>query len=239
MSRVLVIPDAGTDTRLPAPRALAAVDGRPMVDYLFDLYRDWVDGFVLVVHPSFADQVEAHCADKDLAIDFALQTSPTGTLDAILLASEPVRRHRPRQVWITWCDRIAVRPTTIRRLAELCGKSSAPLVMPTLHRRDPSIHFVRETDGRIVDVLDRQEGDAMPEVGEGDLGLFVLSDHAYLEVLPRMPHEVAAGASTGERRFLPFIPWLNTRAPVETFPGQHESEMLGVNSPEDLVQVNR
>ena len=45
------------------------------------------------------------------------------------------------------------------------------------------------------------------------------------------------GRGTGERNFLPFIPWLAGRKPVVTFPCTDPMEALGINTPEDLQQV--
>ena len=79
----------------------------------------------------------------------------------------------------------------------------------------------------------------MPTVGESDMGLFRLSDRAYFELLPEYSKEAAHGAGTGERNFLPFIPWLARRGRVETFPGHEPIEALGINTPEDLERIER
>ena len=46
------------------------------------------------------------------------------------------------------------------------------------------------------------------------------------------------GAGTGERNFLPFLPWLAERAKVMTFEID-AAEAQGINTPEDLVAVGR
>ena len=53
----------------------------------------------------------------------------------------------------------------------------------------------------------------------------------------RSPPQTAAAAGTGERNFLPFIPWIAARAPVVTFPCTDEREAIGVNTPEELALV--
>ncbi len=47
------------------------------------------------------------------------------------------------------------------------------------------------------------------------------------------------GTATGERNFLPFIPWASARGGVVTFPCTDPSEAIGVNTPDDLEVVER
>jgi bifunctional N-acetylglucosamine-1-phosphate-uridyltransferase/glucosamine-1-phosphate-acetyltransferase GlmU-like protein len=239
MRRLLVIPAAGLGTRLKAatPKALVAVNGRPMLDHLLDLYRGFVQRIVVIAHPSFKQDVERWSADKGF-VDVRVQRTPTGMLDAILLARPIVNRERPDAVWITWCDQVGVLPETLDRLAEVTSvEPSPPLAMPTVKSRDPYIHLVRDTEGRISEVLHRREGDAMPSEGESDMGLFALSRRAYQRQLPLYADEVTLGPMTGERNFLPFIAWLARRAPVVTFPCTDPMEAVGVNTPDDLRTV--
>ena len=79
----------------------------------------------------------------------------------------------------------------------------------------------------------------MPDVGESDMGLFGMSSTTYLDLLPRYGREAAIGQVTGERNFLPFIPWVAARHDVATFPSVDELEAVGVNTPAELALVER
>jgi bifunctional N-acetylglucosamine-1-phosphate-uridyltransferase/glucosamine-1-phosphate-acetyltransferase GlmU-like protein len=111
--------------------------------------------------------------------------------------------------------------------------------MPTVTRPQPYIHLRRDARGRIDAVLHRREGDAMPDVGESDMGLFALSREAYLDLLPAYASDVSVGTATGERNFLPFIAWASARREVVTFPATDEMEAVGVNTQEELRAVER
>lgn len=238
MKRLLIIPAAGLGTRLESetPKLLYPVNGRPMLNYLFELYAPVVSRFVLVLHPTAVDRVQRHCAALSLPVEFEVQASPTGMLDAILIPRERVASYQPDQVWITWCDQIGVHPRTIWRLTEMAGE--ADLVMPTATKSEPYIHFERNEQGQITGLRQRREGDQMPECGEGDLGLFSLSRAAYLELLPRFSEKAVIGGATKERNFLPFIPWLGTQgAGVATFPAHTEMESVGINTKADLKLI--
>jgi bifunctional UDP-N-acetylglucosamine pyrophosphorylase/glucosamine-1-phosphate N-acetyltransferase len=242
MSRLLVIPAAGLGSRLGAqvPKVLVRVAGATMLDRLLDVYRHAVDRVVIVVNPSFAGEVQRHAASHRDAdrIECVSQPSPTGMLDAILLGVPAAQRYRPSSVWVTWCDQVAVHPKTIGRLVEYTSSDvPAALVMPTVTRQHPYIHFDRDPAGRIMRVLHRREADVMPETGESDMGLFAMSPQAYVEWLPRYAETVETGRATGERNFLPFIPWLAARHTVTTFPCEDPMEAVGINTPEDLAVV--
>jgi bifunctional UDP-N-acetylglucosamine pyrophosphorylase/glucosamine-1-phosphate N-acetyltransferase len=244
MSRLLVIPAAGLGSRLGGyvPKVLVRVAGATMLDRLLDLYNDVVERVVIVVNPVFAADVRRHAAaHRDAArIDCIEQPAPTGMLDAILLGLPAAERYQPSSVWVTWCDQVAVHPKTIERLAMRTGPDAHDaLVMPTVMRQHPYIALERDASGRIIRVLHRREGDAMPQAGESDMGLFAMSQRTLREQLPRYAREVEVGAGTGERNFLPFIPWLARMEAVATFPCEDPMEAVGINTPEELAMVEQ
>jgi hypothetical protein len=77
-------------------------------------------------------------------------------------------------------------------------------------------------------------------MGESDCGLFSLTRQAYVDWLPEFAaSSQARGAGTGERNFLPFIPWLQSRGAIETFPAMEPIECVGVNTPQEQAEVER
>ena len=157
-------------------------------------------------------------------------------LDAILLASDAAQAKPAARVWITWCDQIGVHPR--HRLPRWRGMShehaDAPAILPTSRQASPYIHLDRDAEGRITAIRQRREGDEMPAVGESDMGLFSLSPDAYFNLLPQFGREATQAASTRERNFLPFLPWLVQRGhSVLTFPSTNELEAIGINTPDD------
>ena len=243
-SRALIVPAAGLGSRLGAnvPKLLVPVAGVPMIDRILDLYAGRATRAVVVVNPASAGDVRRHLAARGTPPTVACveQPAPTGMLDAILLAAPLVRGWSPDEIWITWCDQVAVDTSTIERLSSATNAASPPaLVMPTVVREHPYIHFERGASGRITRVLHRREGDRMPARGESDIGLFALSPFAYFELLPRYSQDVVAGGATGERNFLPFIPWIAREHEVVTFPCTDPMEAIGVNTPDELRRVER
>jgi bifunctional UDP-N-acetylglucosamine pyrophosphorylase / glucosamine-1-phosphate N-acetyltransferase len=240
MDRLLIIPAAGLGSRLGAhtPKLLTLVNGRSMLDHLLALYAPVIDRVALVVHPAARSRVIQALRTRTLPVDLFVQEQPTGMLDAILLAGPAVEAGRPRRVWITWCDQVTIHPRTVARLAQ--ADMEGPLVaLPTCTGPTPYVHFARDASGGIVRVLHRREGDPMPEIGESDAGLFSLSEEAYVDLLGTFAADPGTGSATGERNFLPFIPWAAARGRVVTFPCTEAAEAIGVNTPEDLAVAER
>lgn len=236
MRRLLIIPAAGRGSRLGAgrPKPLVEVNGRAMLDHLADLYHPFVDHIVVIAHPSFTSDIQAW-GDARGSVTVAVQDAPTGMLDAILLADPMVRTHRPDAIWITWADQVGVLPETVTRLADVSARAPRPaLVLPTVVRRDPYTHFERDARGRLSRFLQRREGDPMPEEGESDMGLFALTRDAFETDLHEYARTVLPGTGTGERNFVPFVPWLAQRRQVATFPCTHPTEAIGINTPGEL-----
>lgn len=239
MAPVLIVPAAGLGTRLQIalPKLLVPVAGVAMIDRVLALYRPYVVRSVVVVSPAAVDAVRRHVGNA-ASLDIIVQAQATGMLDAILLAQQAVAEASAGGVWITWCDQVAVDPRTVARLVRTIDENpSAAVVMPTVRRREPYIHLQRDASRRIVQVLQRREQDAMPLEGESDMGLFALSPEACSSWLPEYATVLETGQKTGERNFLPFIPWVAKRAPVVTFPACHPMEAMGVNTPDELRQV--
>jgi len=235
LSRVLIIPAAGRGSRLQAevPKFLYPIRGKPMIDRLIAMYSRYADCNVVVVGLGHLDAATRHFQRYD-NVALATQSQPTGMLDAILAARDLVNSIAPRSIWITWCDQIALRQETLRRLADLTGsESQAPMTFPTVVRTDPYIHFARDSEQKIIGLFERREGDPMPDVGENDVGLFAMTRAAYDLLGDVYATDPPRGRATAERNFLPFIPWLARAHRVSTFPATDTTEAIGVNTSAD------
>jgi bifunctional UDP-N-acetylglucosamine pyrophosphorylase/glucosamine-1-phosphate N-acetyltransferase len=239
---ILLVPAAGSGTRLGSelPKVLTPVAGRPMIDHLLTLYAPVVERFIVVVRPGVEEAVAERGRACGVDVEIAVQEAPTGMLDAILVPLRRVLTASPRWVWITWCDQLAVLPETVAALGDVLSADQPPdLVLLTCRQPRPYIHFERDGENRISHVRQRREGDAMPAIGESDAGVFVLAADAYARELVQYAREAPTGRGTGERNFLPFIPWLSGRRrdAVRTVPCRETVEAVGINTPGELRRV--
>jgi bifunctional UDP-N-acetylglucosamine pyrophosphorylase/glucosamine-1-phosphate N-acetyltransferase len=238
LGRLLVIPAAGRGSRLGThiPKPLVRAGGRTMLDRLADLYGPFVDQVAVIANPDSRRAIEAWARSRGAYV--AEQAAPTGMLDAILLAAPAIAAARPETIWVTWVDQIGILPSTLERLVDSERQRPAPaMIVPTVRRQDPYIHFPRDREGGIAGLLQRREGDVMPAEGEADIGLFALTRDTFERDLAEFASTAVTGAGTGERNFLPFIPWLAQRRSVVTIAATDPMEAIGINTPEDLRTV--
>jgi bifunctional UDP-N-acetylglucosamine pyrophosphorylase / glucosamine-1-phosphate N-acetyltransferase len=238
VERVIVIPAAGSGSRLGAavPKLLVPVHGRPMIEHLLALYASVAERAVVVVSPAALPVVDERLANAALPVSLVVQHEPTGMLDAVLLARPAVEAALPRRVLITWCDQVAILPATVDRIVDAARSEPEPdLVLPTCLGEHPYVHLTRDHHGRIDGVLHRREGDAMPDRGESDAGVFDLSCDCYLQALPRYAVDPAIGARTGERNFVPFVARVAQSGVAVTVPCSEREEAIGINTPEELA----
>lgn len=242
LTRVLVVPAAGLGSRLHAgqPKALTPVLGRPMIDHVIARHAPYCDRVVVVAHPKFRVALRKHLAGIAGDAEVVVQMQPSGMLDALLVARGAVSRTGVERVWVTWCDQIAVSEQTAAALDGLDRAPSPPaLALPTVRQAPPYIHFDRDATGRIIGVRERREGDEMPAAGESDVGLFSFAASTFLVSLPEYGVGAVPGRRTGERNFLPFVPWMASRATVATVPAASPIEAQGINTPDDLAAIER
>lgn len=210
-----------------------------MIDHILARYRPSVEAAVIVVDPAGRARVQDHLRSEPLPLSLAEQASPTGMLDALLAGRDEVLARQPDRVWITWCDQVAISAHTVAKLVDLEKESpAAAVLLPVVHQPTPYIHLEHDHTGRLAAVRHRREGDTMPDVGLSDAGLFSLSREAFDRFLPEYSRAAALGAKTGERNFLPFLPWLAAQHPVRTFEID-VNEARGVNTPDDLASVEQ
>src|SRR5436853_6991490 len=104
MSRLLIIPAAGSGSRLGAdvPKVHVRVDGMTLLERLLMLYRRGVEHLIVVVNPAFEGLLFKHVRDgPDPQRPTLVQNcKPTGMLDAILLRKAAAERVEPPSVWI-------------------------------------------------------------------------------------------------------------------------------------------
>lgn len=237
----MIIPAAGRGTRLQAnvPKLLFEVDGKSLIQHVMSCHAPHVDGFIVVIHPDMERAVRDHLEQTQWPCQLAFQESATGMLDAILLAADCVRSHDDPNISISWCDQIGISAKTSAQLHhEVMQLDQYGMVVPTVTKPDPYIHLERDAHGAVSRILQRREGDVMPNIGENDCGLFALTRATYLEWLPEYAKNVTGGSATQERNFLPFIPWLARRAKVRTFSVENINESVGINTRDEARKLS-
>ena len=238
---ILVIPAAGRGTRLQStyPKLLHPVAGRPMIDYIIRRYKPVIDRFILVINPLDESAVRSHLELKDIEFSLCFQHHPTGMLDALLQSYNDCKISKATRIWISWCDQIGISKHTVSGIISQLDALdyNSGMVLPVVEKEQPYIHFMRNKNNKIIRVLQQREGDKMPDVGENDCGLFAMTADVFLNELKTYSETIIKGDGTGERNFLPFIPWYHANGNIRSFRVENHLESIGVNDQSDLNTI--
>jgi bifunctional N-acetylglucosamine-1-phosphate-uridyltransferase/glucosamine-1-phosphate-acetyltransferase GlmU-like protein len=235
-----IVPAAGRGSRLGfnRPKILYPVAGRMILEWLVDLLLPCCRTMVFVLSPEgsleVAPELERLAPGR---YKIAVQEEPIGMGDAVEVGARQVTTHHALAVW---GDQVALRPLTIEAILRLQqGPLNPAATVPTLLVRSPYIHFPRDEAGQIADVWQAREGDAMPQEGESDAGVFCFRSSDLSALLAELhASPLAIGRKTGEFNFLPIIPLAaQTGRTVLTPRVLRPEETIGVNNAADAQKL--
>jgi bifunctional UDP-N-acetylglucosamine pyrophosphorylase / glucosamine-1-phosphate N-acetyltransferase len=234
----VVIPAAGKGTRLGVsmPKILYPVAGKPILDWLLNLFLPVMNGVVvLVVAPWSRDAVEQAARERTSRIRIAVQEVATGMGDAVEIG---VREVTTEHTAVVWGDQVALRRSSVEAVLRIHEGPLRPAVtFPTVQRRSPYIHFEREAGGKIAALRQAREGDAMPAVGESDTGFFCFRTAVLRALLTESRQSGERGAGTGEFNLLPILVRAAKEYTVVTPSVVREEETVGINTAADAARV--
>jgi bifunctional N-acetylglucosamine-1-phosphate-uridyltransferase/glucosamine-1-phosphate-acetyltransferase GlmU-like protein len=235
-----IVPAAGRGSRLGfnRPKILYPVAGRMILEWLLDLLLPCCQTVVFVLSPEGKLEVAAELERMAPGrYKIAVQPDPIGMGDAVEIGARQVAT---RHAIAVWGDQVALRPLTIEAILRLHEGPLEPVAtVPTLIVRSPYIHFPRDQAGKIAGVLQAREGDAMPDEGESDAGVFCFRSSDLNALLVELHASPAAlGRRTREFNFLPIIPLAaQTGRTVLTPSLLRPEETIGVNNAADAQRL--
>ncbi|MEK6969508.1 MAG: HAD-IA family hydrolase [Nanoarchaeota archaeon] len=228
---------AGEGTRLKysKPKILYPILGKPILQHLYDKLKSVCDKQVLVVSPSGYAVINDYIKKQDLNITLAIQPRPTGMGDAILSAEDKIGPET-EDVLILWGDQVAIEKNTLDSslyFHQNFKNGIADFTFPICIKKNPYIHFKRNHQGNIIEVLQKREQDNMPSFGENDCGFFIAKKSIFNE-LKEFKKTRPLSTVTQEFNFLPIIPNLvNKGLTVLTVNCAKDYETIGVNTLEE------
>lgn len=233
---VAIVPAAGKGTRLGyhLPKVLFEIHGKTILEHLYERLRPICSEIILVVSPDGKNILEKFIKEKELlAISLAVQGQPLGMADAILAA----KNHEPADHFlILWGDQIGISASTIHETLSHHISANNDFTFPVYGTKNPYVHYVREGN-QITKVLQRREGDLMPDEGFTDAGFFISKGTNFFKNISEyiLKDESSLGHITKEKNFLPFIPWLSKKNfKIEAIQNKNMNDTLGINSKEDV-----
>lgn len=236
-----IVPAAGLGTRMRSARAkvLHELAGEPLIARPLHALAALGPSLIVVVVGHQAGEVEAAarrtCAEGRLA--FASQERQRGTADAVRAGLARLAPGFHGDVLIAYGDMPALRSATLRKFLAAHRRLKAPLAFISARLDDPADYgrVVRGADGRVTAVVEaRDAGPAERAIDEINTGVYL----ADADFLRSAIGEVRPDNAQGEYYLTDLIAIGRARGlPVEAWVSDRAAEFAGINSREELAQM--
>ncbi|WP_118181966.1 bifunctional UDP-N-acetylglucosamine diphosphorylase/glucosamine-1-phosphate N-acetyltransferase GlmU [Paraburkholderia phosphatilytica] len=231
----IVILAAGTGKRMRSalPKVLHPLAGRPLLSHVLDTARTLNPTRLIVVVGHGADAVKQAVGAPD--VQFALQEQQLGTGHAVQQALPLVDPSVPTLV--LYGDVPLTRASTLKRLADAAGHGGYGVLTVTLDDPTGYGRIVRNAAGKMVRIVEQK--DATPEqlkIAEINTGIVALPTAKLQTWLAALKNDNAQGEF-----YLTDVVELAIEAgiEIETTQPDEEWETLGVNSKQQLAELER
>lgn len=219
----------------PVPKVLLEVGGRPLLAHVLDTARQAGIERILVIVGDRREQVERAFAGQP--VEFVHQAEPRGTADAVLTCAQVVGADE--EAVILSGDVPLLTVETLERLIAEHRRTGADLTLLAARVDNPQGYgrVIRDAQGRILKIV--EERDASPEerrVKEMNVGLYAVR---WGRVLPAL-RQIRPSPHSGEYYLTDLIRLLvHEKRSVESVTTRDLAEFMGVNTPEELRQVEQ
>lgn len=234
-----IIPAAGKGSRLGYnhPKILYPICEKPILHWLLELFKKNVDKIVLILSPEGEKDIR-EAIPKDVNVEIAIQEEPLGMAHAIAMGKS---KTETENVAIVWGDQVLLKEDTITKGISLHEQNdSVSLTLPTVLKEEPYIHFERNENLKLTNVMQAREENIPYEVGESDLGLFFFKSQELFETIEdELKNKRFMGTKTKEFNLLPLLPLFEEQGGVQSMRINNIEESLGINTPEDAKQAEK
>jgi bifunctional UDP-N-acetylglucosamine pyrophosphorylase/glucosamine-1-phosphate N-acetyltransferase len=235
MALNVVIMAAGKGTRMKsaAPKVLHKLAGRSLLAHVLDTVDELAARLSVIIVGHGAEQVEAQCAAPGRI--FVRQEPQLGTGHAVQQAV-PALRDDEGTTLILNGDVPLIRAATARALIDACGGQRLALLTITL--ADPTGYGRIQRDGeRVLGIVEHKDASPVQRtIGEVYTGMMAAPTAWLKRAVARLSDDNAQ-----REYYLTDIVAMAVAdgVPVVAAPAANETEVLGVNSPAQLAELER
>ena len=234
----VIIPAAGKGTRsgLSYPKTLKVFDDIPLLMRTLLTVSEIDKRPVIIVSPEGKRPIEKTISQWAMQAEILVQEEPLGLGDAILCFRESEYFSDTKDVLVIWGDMISVQIETLKKLMRLFRENESVFAFPS-KVQSPCYTYVTRHKGRVISLIERQEfGDALPPMGESDVGIFMFDKEIVFNIM-KDPSSLI-GKNTKEIGFLQIVSILSGLGWwVDAFPIADEIDSLSFNTPDDLKKA--
>ncbi len=242
--KVLILA-AGKGTRMKSemPKVLTPLAGKSLIEHVLGAVKSsGLDPKPTIIVGHGADQVKAHLKDHD--VHFVEQHQQLGTGHAVAVCEHAVDPNE--DVIIVYGDHPAVRPSTLKRLAEMLQYSRGPIAMVTYRIPHFGIHegqfsrygrILRDEDENICAIREAKDAsDTELDVKEINPGYYAFHGPWLWQNIKRL----SKANAQGEYYLTELIELAIKQGEIlDTMIGDDLVEAMGVNTPEQLAMVEK
>lgn len=233
----VVILAAGQGKRMNSslPKVLHPLAGKPMLAQVVDTATSLQPSVITIVYGHGGDQVRNAFAAHLGNLTWALQSPPQGTGHAVLQAM-PHIAHTDITL-VLYGDVPLIRKDTLQTLVDTAANDK--LAWLTMQMQNPTGlgRIVRDSSGRVCEIIEEKDAtDTIRQIHEINTGFLACKTSWLARWLPTLGTNNAQG-----EYYLTDILKLavNEGLAIETHSPQSEMEVTGVNSREQLAQLER
>jgi bifunctional UDP-N-acetylglucosamine pyrophosphorylase / glucosamine-1-phosphate N-acetyltransferase len=234
----VVILAAGQGKRMKSakPKVLHQIAGQSMLAHVIAAAKALSPGNITIVYGHGGDQVRA-AFDDNAALTWAKQEPQLGTGHAVLQAMPALADAQTATTLILYGDVPLIASDTLAKLVDVARTNALAWLTMTVNNPFGLGRIVRDAQGNVCEIVEEKDAnDAQKQITEINTG-FVACPTAWLaKWLPTLGNRNAQG-----EYYLTDILKLavNDGLRVETQSPQHEWEVAGVNSREQLAALER
>ncbi|MFH5805891.1 NTP transferase domain-containing protein [Alienimonas sp. DA493] len=239
MSTAAVILAAGKGTRMNSelPKVAHEAAGKPLVRHVVDAARAAGCDKLIVVVGYGGDFVKGLLTNEP-GVEFAIQTEQKGTGHAVLMA-EPNLRDHAGPVLVLYGDMPLVTPSSLKALLDARESADAACVVGSaVTENNKGLgRVIRDADGTFLRIVEEKDAnDEERAVTEINTGCYAFAGPALLSSLA----ELSPNNAQGEYYLTDCPAILKARGETVTAEAALTiEEALGVNTPEQLAEVER
>jgi bifunctional UDP-N-acetylglucosamine pyrophosphorylase / glucosamine-1-phosphate N-acetyltransferase len=236
---VAVVLAAGQGTRMKSalPKVLCPVLGRPMIHFVLDALSAAGVERVIAVVGYRADDVKQALAERT-QVEFALQTERLGTGHAVGMARGHLAEHEGPVIVVAGDSPLLQRRSVAALLDQFFGSRPACL-LGTLFKDDPRGlgRIVRDERGEFQGIVEEKDA-TLPQrqIKEVNMSTYVFDCRELLHALDLLTND-----NRQKEFYLTDCPGILQREGklVQALPILQPCEALSINTPEELVAVER
>lgn len=237
LAAIILAAGKGTRMKSDLPKVFHEILGEPMLSYVIKTVSKLKPAKILVVVGHQRHLIIDFYKDWP-AVEFVVQAEQLGTGHAVMMA-EPKLREFSGQVLVLAGDVPLISEQTMRQLVEFNIKNKAAATDLTAILDDAGNYgrIIRGPDHQIIRIVEKK--DALPEelkIKEINTGTFCFEKSALFTALK----EVKAENAQKEYYLTDTVHILKKMGrPVYAFPAANPAETLGINTREELVEIEK